>query len=314
MFYVGGGAAVGAPIPGRLRAGDRVRFVSASSPPDRMRVARGVELLESWGLRVEIGAHAFDRMGHYLAGTDEDRLADVNEALRDPGVRAIFTTRGGKGAYRIVHGLDFDAARKDPKPLIGFSDVTILHLALWQRSGVGGFHGPHVEWSHGNDAAERLRHALMDPAPITIRQDPAQRTAKILVDGSATGFLMGGNLTMIARSVGWACPSFSGAILLIEDVDKEIGHIDSGLTQLIRSGCLDGIKGIAIGEFIRCAEEKPGKWSLIDVLRDRLSGLGVPMLGGLTIGHGPYPPTIPLGTQAMLDTVGQSLTIQPGVC
>src|ERR1043165_987553 len=128
----------------RLQPGDRVRLVSPASTPDRESVAHGVRMLESWGLRVEIGVHVFDRMGHFLAGRDEDRLADINDALRDPGVRAIFTTRGGKGSYRIAHALDFDAARRDPKPCIGFSDITILHLALWHHCRIPGFHGPHM--------------------------------------------------------------------------------------------------------------------------------------------------------------------------
>jgi muramoyltetrapeptide carboxypeptidase len=127
----------------RLRRGDRVKFVSPASPPDRDKVANGARILESWGLTVEIGAHVFDRWGHFLAGSDEDRLADINEALRDPGVRAVFSTTGGKGAYRIAHALDFAAAIRDPKPLIGYSEITsttatmlpiICDGLLWKQS------------------------------------------------------------------------------------------------------------------------------------------------------------------------------------
>jgi muramoyltetrapeptide carboxypeptidase len=100
---------------------------------------------------------------------NEDRLADFNDALRDPGVRAIITTRGGKGVYRIAHALDFAAARNNPKPLVGYSDITILHLALWWECRIASFHGPHGGWRHdyfGDDAAERLRRALMEPEPV----------------------------------------------------------------------------------------------------------------------------------------------------
>jgi muramoyltetrapeptide carboxypeptidase len=130
----------------------------------------------------------------------------------------------------------------------------------------------------------------------------------------ASGVLMGGNLNVIGRSVGWACPSFAGSILFIEAIDTYIGQIDGTLTQLRRSGCLDGITGIAVGQFIRSAEPKAGKWSVIDVLNDQLGQLGVPILGGLPIGHGPHPPTVPLGTMATLDTSERTLTIEPGVC
>jgi muramoyltetrapeptide carboxypeptidase len=266
-------------------------------------------MLESWGLRVELGAHVFDRFGHFLAGRDEDRLADINDALRDPGVRAIFTTRGGKGSYRIAHALDFAAAARDPKPLIGFSDITILHLALWRECRLAGFHAPYI----GGDGSDQLRCALMDPETVTIRRDPREITAKVVIDGAATGFLMGGNLNMIGRAVGWACPSFSDAILLIEAVDTFIGQIDSTLTQLRRSRCLEGLRGVAVGQFIRSAEPKPGKWSVIDVLYDQLGELGVPVLGGLPIGHGEHPPTVPLGTVATLDTAAGTLTVEPAV-
>lgn len=290
--------------------------MSPASPPNREDVALGARIVESWGLRVEFGAHAFDRMGHFLAGSDEDRLADINDALRDPEVRAIFTTRGGKGAYRIAHALDFAAARKDPKPLVGYSDITILHLALRRECQLVSFHGPHVGWAseyYGDDAAEKLRRALMEPEPVTLHRDRHEITSKVIVEGTARGILMGGNLNLIGRSVGWACPNFAGCILFIEAVDTYIGQIDSTLTQLRRAGCLDGLKGVAVGQFIRSAEPKLGKWSVIDVLQDQLAGLGVPILGGLPIGHGPHPPTIPVGTMATLDTASDTLTIDAGV-
>ena len=302
-------------IPLRLRAGDRVRFVSPSSTPDRRLVERGSEIFSSWGLVVEIAPHAFDAHGHYLAGRDEDRLADLNDALRDPGVRAIVATCGGKGAYRIADGLDFAAARDDPKPLVGFSETTILHLALWERCRVGGLHGPHAAWLddfNGDEAAASLRRALMDPQPVTIAQDPEALTARVLSDGTAQGALMGGNLDMIRTSVGWTCPSFDGAILLIEAVDMAVGAIDRSLTQLIRSGCLDGLRGVAVGQFIRSGEPKEGKWSAVEVLLDRLGPLGVPVLGGLPIGHGPRAMTVPLGRPTVLDTAALTLTVDPG--
>ena len=302
--------------PPRLQRGDRVRLVSPASPPNRDNVDFGARMLESWGLRVEFGAHCFDRLGHFLAGSDEDRLADINDALRDPGVRAVITTRGGKGAYRIAHALDFAAARSNPKPLVGYSDITILHLALWRECRLASFHGPYGGWDrdyYGDDAAEGLQRALMEPAPVTIHQDQREITARVIVEGTATGILMGGNLNMIGRSVGWACPSFAGSILFIEAIDTYIGQIDATLTQLRRSGCLDGLKGVAVGQFIRSAEPEPGKWSVIDVLYDQLGELGVPILGGLPIGHGPHPPTLPLGTMATLDTTAGTLTIDPAV-
>jgi muramoyltetrapeptide carboxypeptidase len=265
---------------------------------------------------VEYGHHTFDKHGHFLAGRDEDRLADLNEALRDPGVRAIFTTRGGKGAYRIAHALDFQACLKDPKPLVGFSDTTSLHLALWRECRVAGFHGPHIaddKYFFPKASALHLHRALMEPEPLVVNQNPDETSALVTTEGVATGFLVGGSLGAIARAVGWTCPSFSGAILFIEAIDTFIGQIDGALSQIRRSGCLEGLKGVVVGQFIRSAEPQRGKWSFIDVLQDQLGELGVPVLGGIPIGHGPSPRTIPLGTLATLDTATRTLTIEPGV-
>jgi len=175
-------------VPPRLRPGDRVRLVSPSSFPSREHVAYLTGMLTDWGLVVEVGEHVFDEHG-YMAGTDEDRLADLNQALRDPTVRAIIPTAGGAGAYRIIDGLDFEAARRDPKPVTGYSDTTNLHLALWNHSRVVGIHGGYI----GAGTPDSMRRALMSTDPVVLHRNPDDLSAAVAVDGKATGFLMGGN-------------------------------------------------------------------------------------------------------------------------
>ncbi len=310
-------AGVGQPIEmPRLQVGDRLRLVSPSSTPDRAAVERGVELFRSWGLDVEVGEHAFDQHGHYLAGRDEDRAADLNAALRDPGVRAVITTTGGKGAYRIAQRIDFQACSRDPKPLAGFSETCFLHLLRWDRCRLPGLHSPNAAWHQahaGPDAGDELRRALMDPAPVTVMADSNEVTAPVVVAGKATGPLIGGNVDVLRSCVGWGCPSFAGAILLLEAVDMFIGAIDRSLTQLRSCGVLGGVAGVAVGQFIRAGAPEPGKWSAVEVLLDHLEPLGVPVLGGLPIGHGPRPHTIPLGTTATIDTASRTLEIAPAV-
>jgi muramoyltetrapeptide carboxypeptidase len=307
-----------------LREGDTVRFISPASPPDREAVTTGKRLLEGWGLKVDFGAHVFDRLGHYLAGRDEHRLADLNDAMRDPGVRAIFCTTGGKGSYRIAHGLDLDAVRRDPKPLIGFSDITTLHLVRWKACRAIGLYGPMMAWDqqwYGREGAESLRAALMDRKSTTITARPDEPTWGVRREGAATGVLMGGTLGAIAKAVGWACPSFADAILMIEAQGAQLGEIDSSLTQLMQSGVLDGVRGVAVGRFFRCGTQSSSmvqrlwgrpprsQWTFVDVLTDRLRELTVPVLGGLPIGHGPRPLTVRLGALATIDSGSNTLTL-----
>lgn len=300
----------------RVREGDRVRLVSPASRPSPDGLARGVELLEGWGLRVEVGRHAFDRHG-YLAGEDRDRSADLDEAFRDPGVRAVLATRGGKGAYRIAAQLDVEAARADPKPLVGFSDITCLHLAL-HRAGVPvGFHGPMLNWNDDYcDAtcAEALRRALMVVEPVMVPSDPAEYTARFTTGGPVTGTLLGGNLDSIARSVGWALPALDGVILLLEDHHGTgLGQIDRCFAQLFHSGRLDRVAGFAIGTFGEFETAEAGGWRLADVVSGWLDRVGVPVLGGLPLGHGRNPVTVPLGTRTTIDPAAGRMTVAPGV-
>lgn len=209
--------------PGRLRVGDKIRFVSPASTPQREAVLRGAARLEAWGLRVDFGENAFRKAG-YLAGTDDDRLADINTAFRDGDVRAIFATRGGKGSYRIADRLDFDAARRNPKFLVGFSDITILHLALWKHCAISGVHGAlvDVDGQFGSQSEESLRSLLMTGDPVVIRSRSAEVTSALTTSGKAEGRLLGGNLDSIATAAGWALPSLEGAILLLEAVNMHL--------------------------------------------------------------------------------------------
>ena len=308
-----GGAGPNALFPRMLRAGDTVRFVSPASPPDRDVVLHQAAVLESWRLTVEFGDHAFDRFG-YLAGTDEQRLGDLNQAFRDPNVRAVFATRGGKGSYRIADALDVGAVRRDPKPLVGFSDITVLHLALWRHCGLVGIHGGLFAGQDGAiapETADSLRRVLMSAHPIALQSDPSEPTSALTAGEVAEGRLLGGNLNMISTAAGWALPRLEGAILLVEATGMGLGQVDRELTMLSKAGHLDGLNGVAVGQFT--AIKPQGSWTVVDVLRDHLMRLDVPVLGGLPIGHGVRPWAVPLGTMARLDATGGTLQVSAGV-
>jgi muramoyltetrapeptide carboxypeptidase len=271
-----------------------------------------VRHLESWGLKVDFGAHAFDKL-HYLAGTDEQRLDDLDAAFRDPEVRAIFATRGGKGSYRIADQLDFAAVRRDPKLLVGFSDITALHLALWTHCRLVGIHGALIDGdADGLDAAgsECLRMMLMTPQDMVLKSRAAEATAALTTSGVAEGRLIGGNLDMVATTAGWALPPLNGAILLLEAVNLHLGQTDRYLTMLGKGGHLRGLTGIALGQFTGL---KPhGTFTVFDVLREHLTPLGVPILGGLPLGHGERALSVPIGAMARLDAEARELTVRWG--
>ncbi|MDL2409316.1 LD-carboxypeptidase [Rhizobium calliandrae] len=300
-------------LPPLLRPGDKVLFVSPASSPDKDLVLRQAEILKGWGLNVDFGEHAFCKHD-YLAGTDEERLADFNAALRDPKVRAIFTTRGGKGSYRIADGLDFGAARRDPKFLVGFSDITMLHLSLWKHCRQVGIHGAlfvcEGEQDVSMETSASLRGALMTSEDIVIGSRLNEPTSCLTTEGTANGRLIGGNLDMIATAAGWALPDMHGAILLLEAVNMSRGQVDRQLTMLRKAGHLSGLAGVAVGQFTRFEFDR--RFSVIDILREHLDALDVPVLGGLPLGHGHSPLSVPVGAVAVMDAKAGTLIVRRG--
>ncbi|MFC6020603.1 LD-carboxypeptidase [Plantactinospora solaniradicis] len=300
--------------PPALRPGDTVLLVSPSGPTRPERVARGVELLTGWGLRPVLAPNAYARRG-YLAGDDALRAADLNAAFANPAVRGVLCTRGGYGAQRVVDALDMAAVRDDPKVVAGFSDITALQLALWRGARLATVHGPGAAWLDERTppaSAESLRTALMSTEPVVVHRLPSEETAPVLVPGTATGPLIGGNLCLIVSSLGTPdMPDLTGAILLIEDVGEPPYKVDRMLTHLRRAGVLAGVAGVAVGQFTDCADN----WAVgvAEVLAERLGDLGVPVLGGLPIGHGVGQLTVPVGVPATLDATAGTLTVSSAV-
>ncbi len=299
--------------PRRLHAGDLVALVAPSGavPPERAIAA--ADVLTGWGLRVRMGEHALGRHT-YFSGTDDQRLADLNAALRDDEVRGVLCLRGGYGAQRIVDRLDLDAVRADPKLVLGFSDITALHLALWIGAGLPTVHGPTVtQFDRGAASltATACRQALMTGDPVTVTADETETTSPVRVPGRAEGRLLGGNLTLLATSAGTAHrPDLRGAILLLEEVAEEPYRVDRLLVQLARAGWLDGLAGVAVGQFTDCGTADVHQPTVTEVLTERLGSLGVPVLGGLPIGHGPQQVAVGLGVPATLDAEAGTLVVQ----
>ncbi|WP_409077285.1 LD-carboxypeptidase [Pseudomonas cichorii] len=295
--------------PGVLRAGDAVALVSPAGPVAAPKIEAAVEVLKGWGLRPRVYPHALGRHSFY-AGTDEDRLADLNSALADPEIRAVICNRGGYGTQRIIAQLDIEAVRRDPKLVTGFSDITALHGALWAHARLASIHGPvATQLERGGLFVSGMRHVLMSSEPVLLKADPKAPTASVRTQGTAQGLLLGGNLSMLGTCVGTPfMPDLSGAILLLEDVGEAAYRVDRMLTHLGNCGILQRLAGVAVGEFSVPANSG-GSISPADVLLERLGHLGIPVLGGLPVGHGDVNQAVPLGTQAILDADAGTLLV-----
>lgn len=300
--------------PKRLQVGDAVALVSPAGPVAQSRVEAAVKVLTDWGLRPRVYPHAFDRFSFY-AGTDEQRAADLNDALADPEIRAVICNRGGYGVQRIIEYVDFAAVRRDPKLVLGFSDITALHAALWRNARLASIHGPvAAQLERGGLTNSSVKHSLMSAEPVLVRADPEEATAGVRVKGVARGLLLGGNLSLLSTSVSTPfMPDLNGAILLIEDVGESAYRIDRMLTHLRNCGILQRLSGVAVGQFSEPAGAA-GAVSLTEVLNERLGDLGIPVLGGLSIGHGDPNIAVPLGTPATLDADAGTLVVAPACC
>lgn len=299
--------------PAALREGDRVAVVSPSSPPFPDRLDRGLRALRDRGFEPVLMPHARDVHGH-LAGDDTDRRSDLEAAFRDPGLRAVFVGRGGFGAARLLDRLDWSVVRADPKPLVGFSDITAVLCAAWGRIGLVTIHGPFVSGLGriDDEAGSHLMALLCDPELV----GAVPGRARTVRGGSAEGVLLGGNLATLCSLVGTVDqPELDGAILLVEDVNEAPYRLDRMLTQLRRAGVLTGVAGIVVGTLRGCEppDDRPSA-TAEEVVAERLSDLGVPVAHGLELGHTDRQFAVPIGVRGRLDADAGTLEIlEPAV-
>jgi len=300
-----------APIrkPLRIRPGDVVGVIAPAGAVDGERLSAGVAVLEGWGLRVQVGSAVLKRHA-YLAGSDEERLADLVQMIEDPRVRAIFCARGGYGSQRLLPRLDLARLARQPKPIIGYSDATAL-LGAAVEAGVLAVHGPMVADDMARGLSERsathLQTLLTDPAwrweaeaPITLRP------------GKATGRLVGGCLAVLAAVLGtpWA-PDTAGTILFLEDVAERPYRLDRLLTQLRQAGKLERVAGLVFGTMAACPPvDGVGP---LDVVRACVGDLPCPIAFGLPSGHAPGGArtenlALPFGVEVALDAERGRLT------
>ncbi len=298
-------------FPKAIKKGDTVGLISPSAATaDRMQFTFAKEALEALGFKVRLGNHLKNRRGH-LAGTDQERADDLNEMFADNLIKAVICIRGGSGAARILHLIDYDLIRQNPKPLMGYSDITALHCAIQAQTGLITFHGPNGTGSWNSFNVKQFEQIFFKEELVTYENelpktdDLVIKTNRIqtLTGGKAKGKILGGNLTVLTALSGTPYyPDFTDSILFIEDIGEDPYKIDRMMSTLKLNGTLNKIKGFIFGQ---CTDCEPGggygSLTLDQVLDDYILPLGIPSYTGAMIGHIPKQFIIPVGAQVTMD-------------
>lgn len=286
---------------------------------NRSELLRGVEWWQAQGCRVKLGA-GIDARRMYTAGDARTRADDITALFADDDVDVVHCFQGGYGSAQTIPLIDWDVVRANPKPFVGYSDITALHVAMRHFAGLVTFHGPTLgDIAHAGVKTfnqERLLTALRATTPLgAVPSDPDDGYVRPLGPGRASGELVGGCLWLLGQTIGtpWQ-PDLGGRLLFFEDVDCPPWYMDGLLNQMTQAGMLRGVAGVVVGELVRCdwsreRPEMPQTLSIEDVLEQYLIPLGVPVLYGLPMGHGGHLTTTPLGVRATLDADARTLTI-----
>ncbi|WP_353947774.1 LD-carboxypeptidase [Sporolactobacillus sp. Y61] len=302
-------------LPTHLDEGDTIGIISPAGPPDPENLERALGWLRELGFKVLLGKHTGETLG-YLAGPDEHRLSDLHEMFANDRCKAIICSRGGYGTARFADRIDYQLIRSHPKIFWGYSDITFLHTAIRQNTGLVTFHGPMLASDLGLENVPLLSRQLFSQLfePATLRYDESVSPLQTLCCGSTEGELVGGNLSLLVSSLGTPFEiDTRNKILLIEDTGEAPYRVDGMLNQLRLSGKLAQAAGFIVGNFRIETSDEQESVSIEEVISSYLLPLDKPALGGFLIGHCQPHFAVPLGTGALLDADRKQLWIQPGV-
>jgi len=292
--------------PRALPQNAHIAVLAASSPSERARIEYAARRIEARGHRVTLANNIDHRHRGYLAGTDDERVEELNRFLRSAEIDAFFFARGGYGAMRILERIDYAAMAANPRPLVGFSDITALHQAIALHSGVGGFHGPmlnldfHDALSPENE--EWLWSMLAGEAPLT----HAFAADDVVQEGEAEGMLFGGCLALTTSLAGTPWDFWiDDGIWFWEDVDEPVYRLDRMLTHLGLSGRMKTIRGVIIGALKSCGNDA----DLRAFLREFFQSFDIPVVQNLPFGHHGNNLLMPIGTRVRLSTADCTFTV-----
>ncbi|MDT8719618.1 LD-carboxypeptidase [Clostridium sp. 19966] len=301
--------------PKALKKGDTIGLIAPSGAVKAKDTAlEAINILEAQGFKVKAEDSCFERYG-YLSGSDELRAADLNKMFKDEEVKGVFCLRGGYGTPRILDRIDYEMIKKNPKVFIGYSDITAIHIALNRFCKLVTFHGPMAasDMVGGFDEFSKASYlkAIMESEPLGELTNPESFEIKTLVGGKASGQIVGGNLSLIAGTLGTPYEiNTKGKILFIEDISEYTYSVDRMLTELRLSGKLEECSGIIIGDFKECEPQYENfDHTLIQVFEDIIKPLGKPTIYNFRAGHCTPKITIPLGAEAEIDGDNCKVTV-----
>ncbi len=299
--------------PPALKPGDTIAITSpAGAVWDPAQVETFSTILKGFGFKIVLGKTLNEKFG-YFAGTDELRANELNTFFADPSIKGIFCMKGGWGCARLLDKLDFKLIEKNPKVIIGFSDITTLLIAITAKTGLITFHGPVGNSGWNNWTSDVFKNVTMNPHKLNVFMNPTNEDTIVTINsGRASGDLMGGNLTVIASLMGTLyLPEWKDKILFLEEVKEEPYSIDRMLTQLKLCGVLDQISGFVFGKCAKCLAEEPQKaFTFHEVILQHLKPLGIPAFYGAMIGHIENKLTVPLGIRATIDADKGSISLE----
>lgn len=302
--------------PKRLKQGDTIGLVSPASYISQEQLDESIENLENLGFKVKYNEAIKDKYG-YLAGSDSARAEDLNRMFADRNINAIMTVRGGYGCARMLDFIDYKLIKKNPKIIIGYSDITSLLYAIYSKTGLVCFHGP-VGTSTFNDySIQNAKNILIDATPNYEMKNSYMDSdqIEIIKEGIGEGELIGGNLSIVVSMIGTEYDiDTKNKIIFLEDVGEEPYRIDRMLTQMKQAGKFKNCSGVALGVFKNCEKAKDdpefeNSLTLSQVFTDILGDLNVPVIYGLSFGHIENKFTLPFRVNAKLDSYSKSLTI-----
>lgn len=302
----------------KITENSHIGIISPAWTPNKKHLETGLKYLQCKGFKIKRGNHLSKSYG-YFAGTDEDRLSDLHEMIADPEIDLIFCSRGGWGTLRLLDQIDYNLLKNNPKPIIGYSDITTLQLSIWHKIKIPSLSGPMVAIEMGRGISafteKHLWGQIQNIKPF-YNFNLNNENVKIIRHGLAKGILLGGCLSLLVTLLGTPyCPDFKNTILFLEDIGEKPYKVDRYFAQLKHAGIFKNINALILGNFLDCEKDlKEKSFTISQIIDEYFSDADYPVLANFPYGHNFNIFTMPIGVQIMLNTESMDIIFENPFC